>query len=270
MHRNQLSPRFAIQWLSTIVLLGMLLITTATRADDAAAPAADAKKEEPKKWEGVAAAGMTMTRGNSKTLLATASINATRKWEHDTLLFGANGGYGESTTKTGHHEDTSTTDQYLKGFGQLNHLFSERLYGGLRVAGDYDKVAGLNYRLTVSPLLGYYFLKATNYFLSAEVGPAYINEKFKDQATESYWAARAGERGEYTFKSGAKIWESAEIIPKVDQWDRYIVNAEAGISAPVSKKFDVRLVVQDSYNSKPAPDKLKNDFKLIGAIGYHF
>jgi putative salt-induced outer membrane protein YdiY len=268
MHRNRLSLRTARAWLSAIIALEMLVALTAARADDAAA--ADDKKPEPKKWEGVAAAGITLTRGNSKNLLATASFNATRKWEHDTLLFGANGGYGESTTKTDHHEDSGTTDQYLKGFGQFNHLFTERLYGGFRVSGDYDKVANLNYRLTVSPLLGYYFLKATNYFLSGEVGPSYVNEKFKDEKTHSYWAARAGERGEYTFKSGAKIWETAEIIPKVDEWDKYIVNAEAGVSAPISKTFDVRLVVQDSYNSKPAPERLKNDFKLIGAIGYHF
>jgi len=255
--------------------LSTFLLVTARAADPAPAAtapaaAADAKKEEPKKWEGSIAAGITLTRGNSKNLLATGAFNATRKWEHDTLLLGANAGYGEATTEEGNQQNSHTTDQYIKGFGQLNHLFTDRFYGGLRVAGDNDRVANLNYRLTVSPLVGYYLLKETNYFWTVEAGPSYINEKYRDQATRSYWAARAAERAEYTFKSGAKLWESAEYLPRVDDTKQYIINAEAGISAPISKAFDVRLVVQWSYNSEPAEDRLKNDTKLIGAIGYRF
>jgi hypothetical protein len=100
-----------------------------------------------------------------------------------------------------------------------------------------------------------------------EAGPSYINEKFKDEATRSYWAARAAERGEYTFKSGAKFWEGLEYLPRVDELDDYIIDAEAGISAPVSKALDMRLVFQWSDVSQPAEDRLKNDVKLMGRLG---
>jgi putative salt-induced outer membrane protein YdiY len=272
MHTHQL-----LKWTANLaVAFSTLLFATSARAADPApaaatpAPAAEPKKEEPKKWESVLALGVSLTRGNSKNLLATGTLNTTRKWEHDTLLLGVNAGYGEATTEVGNQENTHTTDNYVKGFGQFNHNFTDRFYGGLRVAGDHDQVANLNYRATVSPLLGYYLLKSTNYFLSAEAGPSYINEKFKDEATHSYWAARAAERGEYTFKSGAKLWEGLEYLPRVDELGDYIINAEAGISAPVSKALDVRLIVQWSYVSQPAEDRLKNDVKLIGALGYHF
>jgi len=269
MHRNPIE-RFA-KFSLTLALSLSTLLSVPARADDAAAAATDEKKEEPKKWEGLVSAGIALTRGNSKNLLATAGFNATRKWTKDTLLFGADAGYGEATTKTGSTENTHTTDNYIRGYGQENHLFTDRFYGGLRIAGGHDQVANLNYRITVSPLAGYYLIKATNYFLTVEAGPSYINEKFKDEATRSYWAARAAERGEYTFKSGAKIWESVEYLPKVDDWSKtYIINAEAGVSAPINKKFDLRLVMLDSYNNEPAPGRLKNDFKLIGALGYHF
>ncbi len=127
----------------------------------------------------------------------------------------------------------------------------------------------MDYRLTVSPLAGYYFLKRTNCFLSAELGPSYVYEKL-DGNTLSYFGARVGERGEYKFKSRAKLWESAEFIPQVDHIENWILNSEAGIAAPISKSLDLRLVMQDSYNNRPAMGRENNDFKLIAGIGLKF
>jgi hypothetical protein len=83
-------------------------------------------------------------------------------------------------------------------------------------------------------------------------------------------ALRFAERFEYKFKTGARIWESLEFLPSVEHWADYIVNFEAGVSAPITKALDVRLVVQDTYDNKPAPHRLKNDFKLGGGLAYRF
>ena len=81
---------------------------------------------------------------------------------------------------------------------------------------------------------------------------------------------RIGERGEYKFHSGAKIWESLEWLPKIQDFNNYLVNAEAGVSAPISKALSVSLILQDSYKSVPATGKLKNDLKLIAGLSYNF
>jgi putative salt-induced outer membrane protein YdiY len=240
-----------------------------------AAPACaqDAKKpEEPKKklWDSVASVDLALTRGNSRSFLATVSLNTQRKWEADELLFGGAAGYGNSTVKdsTG-AETTSETQDYLKGFGQFNHLFTERFYSGLRVEGLHDNVAGINYRLTVSPLAGYYLIKQTNTFLSAEAGPTLVTQELGHD-TSTYLAFRAAERFEYKFDTGAKIWQSLEWLPQVDNFDNWILNAEIGASAPITKSIDVRLIAQDSYNNQPAAGRLKNDLKLMAGIGYRF
>src|SRR5256885_8491182 len=108
--------------------------------------------------ESVATVGVTLTRGNSKNFLATGAVGTKRTWAHDEALLGATAGYGENTTKDslGNKVDT-TTDSYIKGFGQWNHLFSPQFYAGLRLTGEHDDVAALAYRSTVSPLAGYYF-----------------------------------------------------------------------------------------------------------------
>ena len=235
----------------------------------------------PSKWEKVAAVDLSLTRGNSSDFLGTFSLNAKRKWAHDELLLGGAAGYGETHPKN--KEETRNQD-YLKGFGQWNHLFTERFYGGLRLEGLHDDIANVDYRLTVSPLAGYYLIKETNTFLATEVGPSWVHERlfvaghtnvakgtFEDDDVErSYIALRFAERFEHKFGTGAKIWQTAELIPSVEHWADYIVNFEAGVSAPITKSLDARLVVQDTYDNKPAPHRLKNDFKLGAGLAYRF
>jgi len=234
------------------------------------AGAAEEAKQPPPKWDTTLTLGATLTRGNSKTFLGSGLINTKRKWADDEALLGASAGYGETTITSGGNKVDKVTDSYIKGFGQWNHLFTPRAYGGLRVSGDHDDIASLGYRATVGPLLGYYFVKQTNAFLAGEIGPSFVREKFFHEHVHNYVGLRLGERGERKFTSGSKIWESVEWIPKVKDMQDYLVTAETGVSAPMSKSLSLSLVLQDSYKSVPAIGKLKNDLKLIAGITYTF
>jgi len=246
------------------VLAGLFTCSNITVAADAITNA------PPKKiWDSVAAADLAMTRGNSRSFLATVSINSHAKWETDELLLGAGAGYGDTTTKNNGVETKTETQDYLKGFAQYNHLFTERFYGGIRLEGLHDNIADINYRFTVSPMAGYYFIKETNTSLAAEIGPSLVTQEVGGKK-DTYCGLRLAERFEHTFAGGAKIWESVEWIAQVDKFDNWILNAEAGVSAPVYKALDVRLVAQDNYNNQPATGHLKNDFKLLAGIGYRF
>src|SRR5262245_27192063 len=121
MNPNQLKRNIPNSSL-TASIVGMLFVLVS------AALADEIKPEEKKGWESVAAAGLTLTRGNSENIMVNASINSARKWTEDELLLGASGGYGKTTDRK---TDVETkTDDYLKGFAQWNHLFTERIYAG--------------------------------------------------------------------------------------------------------------------------------------------
>lgn len=257
------------------ILMGIALAAPApTRAQDA-------KPEEKKGWETSANAGVTLARGNSKSFMATAGINSTRKWSKDEALLGASGGYGESTAveRADAAPDATTKNaDYLKGFSQWNHLFTERFYGGVRLDAIHDDIADVNYRFTLSPLIGYYFIKNPSTTLAAEVGPSFVYEQVGGDE-DSYLGARLAERFEHKFKGGARIWQTAEIIPQVDDVENFIVNFELGVEAPLSKKMNLRVVLQDTYDNQPAVAsgpatgthyKLKNDLKLIAGLSYKF
>jgi putative salt-induced outer membrane protein YdiY len=218
-------------------------------------------------WETTAALGFTLTSGNSDTLLLTLSLDTKRKWEKNEVAFGISGGYGENTV----NDVTTKTTEFLQGYGQYNRLFTDRFYGALRVDGQYDGIAGIDYRFKISPIAGYYLIKNEKMTLAAEAGPSLIFEHLAGEQPASYWSARFAERFEYKLTASTKVWESLEYLPKVDDWTQnYLLNFEAGISTAITKNWDLRVVFQDQYANEPAPDRKKNDIRLLAGTAYKF
>jgi putative salt-induced outer membrane protein len=219
------------------------------------------------KWVGSAAAGLTLTRGNSHTLLATASLEDDAKWKANELKLGADGAYGKSSV----NNVTSETAETLHAFGQYNRLFTERFYGYARIDGLHDGIAAIDYRLTLAPGVGYYFIKNKTAELSGEAGPGYIIEKLGHQ-DKDYATLRIAETFHLTLSDRARLWQTLEFLPQVDNFENYIVNFELGIEADLSQKknLSLRAFFDDDYNNRPAPNRLKNDCKLVTAIAYKF
>jgi hypothetical protein len=254
--------------------LAILSSASAALAEDAStnapAKAAVTNSPPPKHWDTVVSADATITRGNSHSTLLTATVNSKGKYDKNEFLLSGAAGYGDNTARDSNGNETTTkTQDYLKGTAQWNYLITDRFYAGLKLDALHDDLADINYRFTVSPLAGYYLIKKPQTELAVEAGPSYVYEQVGGR-TDSYFGARVGERFEHKFKSGAKIWESFEWITQVDKVDNWIANAEVGVSAPITKALDVRVVAQDNYDNIPAPGRLKNDFKLLAGIGYRF
>jgi putative salt-induced outer membrane protein len=229
---------------------------------------APAAAEKPK-WQSSASLGMTMTRGNSETFLATAALATGKKWDQNEMSLGADMTYGKTKDQaTG--VSTRNADSY-HGFAQYNRLFTERLYGYARVEGLYDSIADIKYRVTLSPGAGYYLIKEKTTDLSIEVGPGYVFQKLG--TNESNFATlRVGQKFHYALSDRARIWEMAEWLPKIEDFSNYIINAELGLEADLTqdKKFTLRTYVQDTYNSVPASGRKNNDMKWVTAIAYKF
>jgi putative salt-induced outer membrane protein YdiY len=232
------------------------------------ANAADAAPEKPK-WETTAAAGLTITDGTKDTLLATAGINTSRKWEKDEFSMGVAGGYGQDDNNPARTNSANT--EFVSAFAQYNHLFTPRFYGGLRLDFLYDGIANLDYRVTFSPLVGYYFVKTTNHTFAVEVGPAAVTEKYQGESSDTYFGIRFAERSEHKISDTTKIWQSASYVPQVDRWtENYVITAEAGIDTAITKKWSLRVVLQDVYTSEPGPGSEYNELRLIAGTAYKF
>jgi len=230
-----------------------------------AQPAPVAEKKST--WESSAFAGLTLTRGNSETLLGSANILAAKKWDQNELSLGADGTYGE--TKLPGATNSVKNAESIHGFGQYNRLFNERLYGFGRVDALHDAIADVEYRVTISVGVGYYFVKTTNTVLSGEVGPGYVFEKL-GSSDHDYATLRVGERFTQKLSSHARLWQSAEFLPQIDDFDNYLVNAEIGVEADITAHLSLSTFLQDTYKNHPAPGRKQNDLKLVAGVKYKF
>ena len=212
-------------------------------------------------WTGSVAAGLTFTRGNSRTLLGTVNVEADKKTKEDGWLLGAGAAYGKNTGVV--------NAKSIDGHGQYNRLLTERWYYGAKLDGLSDGVAGINYRLTLSPLAGYYLIKGTNDNLAVEAGPSAVIQKL-GPTTTGYAALRFGERYDHKISSTAKLWQSFEFYPQVDKFKNYYWTAEIGVEAAITQDWSLRSFIQDSYYAIPAAGRLKNDIKLVTGIAYKF
>ncbi len=238
------------------------LISGLTLALFSATALGQAPEPEKKGWQTTARLAAAVNRGNTDTVTVAGSVNTGKKWDQNELAFGAAMNYGE--------ESDRTTSSSVSGFGQYNRLLTERLYGYARVDALHDDMASLAYRVTFSPGVGYYVIKTDKLTLSGEVGPGFVMERFHNESQEEYFTIRFGERFGWQISKTARLWQSLDYNPQVDDFGNYLLNAEVGIATRISEGFELNLTAQNTYRSRPAEGRTENDFKLLAGVGYTF
>lgn len=220
-----------------------------------------AQEASTNKWEKSASLGATVTQGNSDTVLVVADVLGAKKWDANEVSLGASLAYGEN--------ESIKNNETARGFGQYNRLFNDRFYGYLRAEALHDAIADVEYRITLSPGAGYYFIKNDRMRLSGEVGPGFVAEKQGGRERE-YITARLAEKFDYKLNDRARIWQSLEFLPQIDDLNNFILNAEIGVESALTKKTSLRVFAQDTYDNEPAPGRKENDLKIVAAIALKF
>jgi len=250
-------------------LLSLVAVGLAALGTPLLAHAADTTPSTTNQWQSSIAAGATLTRGNSETFLGTITAGTGKKWDQNEVALGADVAYGTTKNTTTGHEDTSAETAHA--FGQYNRLLNERLYGLGRIDGLHDGVADIDYRVTLSVGAGYYLIKNKETQFSAEFGPGYIFQRLGGR-DDNYATLRLADKFNQALSDRARLWQTAEILPQVDDFNNFIVNFEIGVEADLnqSKKLSLRVYLDDTYNNVPAPGRKKNDLKLVAAVAYKF
>jgi putative salt-induced outer membrane protein YdiY len=235
---------------------------TSTNTSPSRAAGSTIVPEKKYPWVSSITAGLSLTSGNSSSELATLKFLTDKKTPADEYGFGADGAYGSAN-------GTQNNDN-IHAFGQWNHLFSERTFSYLRLEGLHDDIAAVRYRGTFTTGLGYYFIKEKETTLAGEIGPGVVAERVGTN-DNTFATLRLAERFEHKFtESHARIWQSFEILPQVDKVSDYLINAEIGAEAAVSKNLNLQVCLDDAFNSEPAAGSKRNDVKLVSGISYKF
>jgi len=227
-----------------------------------------AQAEEPTGWQSSAGVNVSVNKGNSDTLLAGLNILTLRKWDKNEFTAGADAVYGDNRDLLSGQR--VTTAQNYGAFLQYNRLVTTRWYVLGRGDARQDKVADINYRVTLSPGAGYYFIQREKTKLSAEAGPGVVFEQFEHGPSSAYFTMRLGEKFSHSFNDKVRVIQQADITPKVDEWSDYVFNLQATLEADLTAKLSMRLTVQDTYRSQPAPGRRENDLRILAGIAYKF
>jgi len=250
----------------TIALAAFITCGSAVIAQ-AQAPTTNA----PSPWTASAAAGLTLTRGNSHTTTGTLNLNADRKNDVQEILLGADATY--ATAQQSGQSSAEETAEIVHGSAQYNRFAIRNFYYGIKLDGIHDGIADINYRFSLAPLVGYYLINHTNTSLAVEAGPGLVIQETGTSGhrdNSRYWVLRGGERFEHKFSPTARVWQSFEIFPQIDKFDNYYFNFEIGAEAKLTGHFSLRTYIDDTYYNNPAVGRLKNDTKTVAALAYTF
>ncbi len=241
--------------------LALLLALTSVGALCAAEAESKVEETKPVKWEKSAAVGLTVTSGNSDTLLFTANALGVRKWEKNEVNVGANISYGE--------DNSVVNNEQFGAFGQYDRLFSEKMFGYIRTEVLHDAIADVEMRLTIGPGAGYFFINNDKTTLRGEIGPSFVFERL-GTGDDSFATLRVAEK--FTRKMGerARLWQTAELLPEVGDFGNFLLNFEVGVEADLTEKMALRVVLQDRYDAQPTPGRENNDVRLVSGISYKF
>lgn len=238
------------------------------RAQEAASPRAA-------RYERSLALGATLMDGNSETMLANGSLLLTGESEKlGSFKVGLEGNYGENTRRTivkdanGNDveiKDDEKTVSNARLSGHVRKTVTPRSYLYLDGFVLNDDIADIDYRATVGPGLGLYLMKSDTMTLSAEGGVAQVWEEVAN-IEDDYLALRLAESFEYRFAGNAKLWQSLVYLPELSDFDNFLLTAEVGLEAPLQGRLNLRVVLQDKYDSRPGDGIEKNDLVLIAGV----
>ena len=250
------------------LVAGAMLVACHSQAQDAEAAKSGGMDK-------TIALGATLTDGNSETMLANGSLLIAGEQEKlGSFKTGLEGNYGENTIREtivapdGTVTETERDDKTVanaKAYANVKKTLSAMTFAYLDGSVIHDGMSEIDYRAIVGPGLGMYLIKTDQRKLSVEAGVAQVWEEVAD-IEDDYLALRLAEVGEGKFENGARVWQSIEFMPEISDFDNHLINAELGVEAPLQGAMNLRVVLQDKYDSEPGAGLERNDLALIAGV----
>ena len=164
----------------------------------------------------------------------------------------------DSDGKTSTVKDEETTAKNGQVFGKILFPVYDPFSVYLNSSLFADEVADVDYRAIVGAGIAFDLYKTETATFRLEAGVAPMWEKIAGES-EYYTMGRVAETAEYYFAGGAKVWESFEYMPALNDSDKYLMNAEVGVESPLNDLLSLLFTVKDRYNSLPGDGHEKND-----------
>ena len=227
-------------------------------------------------WHGNVNIAYNASRGNTYQNSAAVVANVNRRWEKDRLNVDFGYYYGEQGQSG---EETKKNEDRWEVEAKHDHFWWKGLYNYEDLKWERDMIQDLNARYRVGLGGGYQWLdnkvfeSTGKWNFNQELGVNWIKEEYdnNDEAKKNgFCALRYGHHFGYLPKwtKGVELFHEFEILPEVDEWEKFLAKANVGLSADLVWNFNLLAKIEWEYNSKPANDRKKDDTRFIVGLGY--
>ena len=227
-------------------------------------------------WHGNVNIAYNASRGNTYGNSAAVVANVNRRWEKDRLNVDFGYYYAEDG-KAG--EPSDKTEDRWEVEAKHDHFWWQGVYHYEDLKWERDMIQDLRARYRVGLGGGYQWLdnrvfeSTGKWNFNQELGVNWIKEEYDnndDAKDNGFCALRYGHHFGYFPKwvKGTELFHEFEILPEVDEWEKFLAKANVGLSMDLIWNFNLLCKFEWEYNSKPANDRKKDDTRFIVGLGY--
>ena len=168
--------------------------------------------------------------------------------------------------------DGDTTVENWLAFGKYDYFFLPKWFLYANTLFEHDKFADLDLRSTLGAGVGHQFFESDLLNLSAEVGPAYVNEDFIEDDDDDYSAGQWSiNYDQFFFDNFVQLFHRQAGNMRLSDTGQWLIRTRQGLRFPIYKGFTTTLQYNYNYNNRPsAAAEEKWDSKLMFLLGWQF
>ena len=217
--------------------------------------------------------GKVKYSGNLDIGLSRTSGNEDDEDYHGGMMLQArtdNNRYTLEATKTIEKNDGDKTQDETYGSLQWDHFINQKWYGFTSVSFEKDLEELLNLRSTYSLGSGYEFFDQDDLKMKAEIGLAYVDEDFEDDADNHYMGWRWAFDYEQAWVKWLGVFHSHEGFFSFENSEDINVRSSTGLKFPLNDHINAKLEANIDWNRSPAEGTTGTDKEYIFTLGYEF
>ncbi|UCG35282.1 MAG: DUF481 domain-containing protein [Candidatus Omnitrophota bacterium] len=161
-----------------------------------------------------------------------------------------------------------------KWYTMLRYAYSfwqRKWYHFYRIEADHDRFADIDYRLTPSTGIGYWFSDTEDWKAMVECGIGLEHTEFRDDTEDSDELILIPRFFiEKRLINELRISQDTTFYPSLENIGDYRVRSETALMNPISEQWALKLSLIIDYDSDPARDKKKKDTRFVSSLVYAF
>ena len=213
-------------------------------------------------WHGNVNLGWRSTDGNVHTRSGIGTAEIVRKTDYNEILFRGIARYGET--------EGVLTERNAYGIAKYSHIITGDLYGYASFEALGDEFKDLDAQYIASVGLGYIIVKEKWMDWSAELGLAWVDNRYEIAPDEGH----AGARGSTTLRIDLPLnfvfKDIFTIYTNFEDSSDYQIRNEATLTTALGAGWNFIAGVITEYDHEPAAGRVSHDNTYFAGLGFTF